>query len=43
MLKRGQGIGTGPYAVWVVNTNAADNEEIIETLVLNKGTVQAAR
>jgi hypothetical protein len=37
ILKRGQGINTGPYAIWVVNTNTKDNEEIIETLVLNKG------
>lgn len=37
ILKRGQGAGTGPYAIWVVNTNTKDNEEIIETLVLNKG------
>lgn len=43
VLKRGQGVGTGPYAVWVVNTNAKDNEEIIETLVLNKGGAQANR
>lgn len=37
ILKRGQGVNTGPYAIWVVNTNTKDNEEIIETLVLNKG------
>lgn len=43
VLKRGQGVGTGPYAIWVVNTNAKDNEEIIETLVLNKGGAQANR
>lgn len=43
ILKRGQGSGTGPYVIWVANTNAKDNEEIIETLVLNKGGAQAAR
>lgn len=41
-IKRSQGIGVGPYTIWVVNTNVNDNEEIIETLVLNKGT-QAAK
>ncbi|MEJ7617310.1 MAG: DUF4384 domain-containing protein [Pyrinomonadaceae bacterium] len=43
VLKRKRGVGTGPYAIWVINTNAQDNEEIIETLVLNKGNVQASR
>lgn len=43
IIKRGQGVGTGPYAIWVVNTNKEDNEEIIETLVLNKGGAQASR
>lgn len=41
ILKRGQGIGTGPYTIWVANTNVQDNEEIIETLVLNKGAQSA--
>lgn len=43
IIKRGQGVGTGPYAIWVVNTNKEDNEEIIETLMLTKGGAQASR
>jgi hypothetical protein len=36
-LKRQQGVGANRYAIYVVNTNAENNEELIETLVLNKG------
>lgn len=43
VLKRVPGVRTGPYAIWIVNTNTKDNGEIIETLVLNKGNVQANR
>jgi hypothetical protein len=34
-LRRGR--GTTPLSVLVVNTNTRDNEDIFETLVLNKG------
>ena len=35
VLKRGR--GTTPFSVVVVNTNTRDNEDLYETLLLNKG------
>jgi hypothetical protein len=37
IIKRHQGTTDGRFAIWVIKTNTADNEEIIEMLVLNKG------
>jgi hypothetical protein len=37
ILIRKQIPSAGPYTIWVRNTNVEDNEELIETLTLNKG------
>jgi hypothetical protein len=37
ILIRKQIHSAGPYTIWVRNTNIDDNEELIETMVLNKG------
>lgn len=41
-LRRSQGVLNSRYTIWIRNTNQEDNEEIIETVVLNKGNMPAA-
>ena len=40
-LRRTQGIQNSRFTIWIKNDNKEDNEEIIETVVLNKGDASA--
>lgn len=41
ILRRSQGVVNSRFTIWIRNTNQDDNEEIIETVVLNKGDAAA--